>query len=97
MAESELKDWVLVPREPPEELLMSMAIRHDHALGIPGYYDQEFFGAERVSHEARLRAALRDMRKIYEEVVGGGFYRPERADFYPALLPTPTTQEAGHE
>lgn len=65
---------------------MSMAVRQDHALGVPGYYDQDFFGASKVPHEARVRLAIDAMRKVYEEVVGDGFYRPEFAGRYRAMI-----------
>lgn len=66
--------WRLVPAEPTDELLMSMAIRYDHGLGVPGYYDQPIFGGENIGHEARLRTALTTMRQLHEEVVGAGFH-----------------------
>lgn len=73
--------WVLVPREPTPELLMSMAIRYDHGLGMPGYYDQELFSQSGITHARRLESALTTMRQLHEEVVGTGFYRA------PALAP----------
>ncbi len=66
---------VLVPVEPPEALLRSMAIRYDHGLAVPGYYDQPIFGAENVGHARRMESTLTTMRQLYEEVVGKGFYR----------------------
>lgn len=41
-------------------LLMSMAIRSDHALGCPGYYDQKGLGRPNngVSHARMLECAL---------------------------------------
>lgn len=85
---------VTVPRVPPEELLISMAVRQDHALGLPGYYDQAIFGGEGIGHAARMSIALSEMRKVYEEVVGDGFYRPEFAERYRAMVaprPAPET------
>ncbi len=70
---------VLIPREPPQDLLRSMAVRYDHGLGVPGYYDQPVFGAENVGHARRMEATLRTMAQLYEEVVGKGFYRPASA------------------
>lgn len=67
--------WVMVPKEPTDELLRSMAIRYDHGLGVPGYYDQPIFGAENVGHARRLESAMTTMRQLHEEVVGTGFYR----------------------
>ena len=78
---------VSVPVEPPRELLMSMALRLDHGLGCPGYYDQPIFGSGvGVTHAQRLESALSDMRKVYEEVTGQGFYSPANAERYSALL-----------
>jgi hypothetical protein len=69
---ADLTKWKLVPVEPTDELLRSMAVRYDHGLGCPGYYDQ--FGEG--EHEKRLRAAMTTMRQLHEEVVGAGFHRP---------------------
>jgi hypothetical protein len=70
------KDHVLVPVKPTDALLMSMAVRYDHGLGIPGYYDSELFAASGLTHARRLEAALTTMRQLHEEVVGKGFYKP---------------------
>jgi hypothetical protein len=75
-------DQALVSRTPTDGLLMSMAIRYDHGLGIPGYYDQPMF--EGITHKQRLESTLRIMRQIHEEVVGTGFYNPAREEFYVA-------------
>lgn len=71
------KGHVVVPSEPTNTLLMSMAVRYDHGLGIPGYYDQELFSGSGITHAQRLQAALTTMRQLHEEVVGKGFYRAE--------------------
>ncbi|NTF17992.1 hypothetical protein G6L37_06215 [Agrobacterium rubi] len=68
---------VVVPVEPTDALLLSMAVRYDHGLGVPGYYDQELFSASGVTHAQRLESALSTMRQLHEEVVGKGFYRPK--------------------
>lgn len=70
------KDHVIVPVKPADALLMSMAVRYDHGLGIPGYYDQELFSGSGITHAQRLEAALTTMRQLHEEVVGKGFYKP---------------------
>ena len=67
-----------LPKEPPPGLLMSMAIRMDHGLGVPGYYDQDFFRASGLTHQQRLEAALVSMRQLYEEVAGYGFHSAAR-------------------
>lgn len=88
-------------REPPSGLLMSIALRLDHGLGCPGYYDQPMFGQSGVSHARRLEVALSDARKAWEEVVGLGFYSPERAEHYEAMAaaasapPEPVDGETG--
>jgi len=78
-----------LPEEPPIGLLMSMAIRYDHALMSPDYYDQSIFGedVEKGNHEKILRATLATMRQLYEEVSGHGFYSPEKEEEYAALVP----------
>jgi hypothetical protein len=76
-------DYVLIPKKPSDGLLMSMAVRSDHGLAIPGYYDQPMFvGPHHPSHKQRLEGTLREMSQIYEEVVGEGFYGPERENMY---------------
>jgi hypothetical protein len=65
--------FVVVPKEPTKGLLTSMAIRHDHGF-FAGYTDDE------------REAVLRSMRQLHEEVVGTGFYSPEREDDYLAVL-----------
>ncbi|WP_152971107.1 hypothetical protein [Rhizobium ecuadorense] len=72
------KKTVAVPVDPPEALLRSMAIRYDHGLAIPGYYDKPIFGAENVGHGRRMESTMEIMRQLYEEVVGTGFYRPAK-------------------
>lgn len=76
---------IQIPKEPPIGLLMSMAVRLDHALGHPGYYDENFFSSHGVTHARRVEVALENMRKVYEEIVGEGFYRPELEADYAAL------------
>lgn len=88
----EAKGLVIVPVEPTDELLMSMAVRYDHGLGMPGYYDQPIFkqleGKNHIPHSRRVETALSQMRQIHEEVVGMGFYSPENADRDRTMLST---------
>jgi hypothetical protein len=66
-------DTITIPTKPPRALLVSMAMRLDHAFGMPkteifpgvtqGYTDQE--------REVRLG----EMEQVYEEVAGTGFYK----------------------
>lgn len=78
------------PKEPPLGLLMSMAMRYDHGLGCPGYYDSPMFAGQGVSHAQRVESTLRTMRQLYEEVSGYGFYRPEKEADYAAMIETPS-------
>ena len=65
-------DMVMVPREPTEGLLVSMAMRYRHDFG--------------VLDSGMQHSILIDMRKLHEEVVGEGFYRFEREAEYKAML-----------
>ncbi|HAL2109950.1 TPA: hypothetical protein H5X26_005042 [Escherichia coli] len=80
------KGYALVPIKPSPGLLMSMAIRSDHGLGVPGYYDTALMlkGGHGITHARRVECALSDMRKLYEEVVGVGFYSVEKEAEYAA-------------
>lgn len=83
------QQWRL-PKEPPPGLLTSMAIRSDHGLGVPGYYDELAtmgLTVAGVSHAKRMEATLRVMRQLYEEVSGHGFYSPEKEADYAAMIP----------
>jgi hypothetical protein len=75
-----------LPKDPPLGLIMSMAIRYDHGLGVPGYYDGELMRAISggLTHKQRLLAAMATMRQLYEEVSGHGFYLPELEASYAA-------------
>ena len=77
--------WAVVPVEPTDGLLMSMALRVDHRLGCSGYYDVPD-GEPWQTHARRLEVAISEARKQHEEVVGTGFYKPERDDAYRAML-----------
>jgi hypothetical protein len=83
-----------LPKEPPLGLLVSMALRQDHGLGVPGYYDSQFFGGTNPSHKQRMESAVRSMRQLYEEVSGHGFWSPENdceyvARYQAAIGPLP--------
>jgi hypothetical protein len=72
---------------------MSMAIRYDHTLGIPGYYDSlntmfdNRSGGERLrpTRAMRLASTLEQMRQMWEEVMGYGFYSPDREAHYASM------------
>lgn len=64
-----LEDGVVrVPVEPSRGLLVSMAMRNDHGFGLLGANYQN--------------SILEGMKQIHEEVVGTGFYKPERESEY---------------
>jgi hypothetical protein len=53
-----------------------MAIRHDHALAVPGFYDHPIYrlSGNNATHEDRYNHAIRTMLQLYEEVSGRGFF-----------------------
>lgn len=59
--------------EPTPGLLMSMALRYDHSIAMP-------------IHADRLRVMLDKMEQVYEEVVGLGFYKPDKEAEYAGLV-----------
>ena len=84
-------DFVVIPAKPPRELLLSMAMRENHAWGAPGYFDSdEEILAARKSEDLSVRLmanqaltaqekenSLVTFRQLHEEVVGRGFYKYE--------------------
>jgi hypothetical protein len=78
LSDLEATGMAIVPTKPTEILLKSMAVRYDHGLGMPGYYDQELIASEGVTHARRLESTMITMRQLHEEVVGTGFYRADR-------------------
>lgn len=76
-----------LPKDPPLGLLMSMAIRYDHALACPGYYDQPLLATSGVTHAQRLEITIGSMRQLYEEISGHGYYTPEKEEFYRDAIP----------
>lgn len=77
-----LVEYAIIPKMPTPGLLKSMAIRYDHGLAVPGYYDLEFFNNESGMHQQQIEAAISTMKQLHAEVVGEGFYRPELEDKY---------------
>jgi hypothetical protein len=61
-----------LPKEPPMELLVSMAMRVNHGFGLDDARSQE--------------VQISDMRKVYEEVSGHGFYSEEVKGRYSAMM-----------
>ena len=76
---------VAVSKKPSIGVLMSMAMRQNHALGCPGYFDLMPMMSGGVSHARHLEVALSDAGKLYEEVVGTGFHSPEKDAGYESI------------
>ncbi len=82
----------IVPVEPPAGLLVSMAICLDHGFGLPA----QMLGGVPIGQSAeRKQAMLSDMRKLYDEVVGRGYWKPEREAQYLAWAPPAGPVELG--
>lgn len=64
--------WRLVPVEPDQALLVSMATCLNHGFGLLTKEKQD--------------GQLYDMRKLYDEVVGKGYYSPKTRERYLAML-----------
>lgn len=62
----------VLPKEPSLSLLASMALRVNHGFAL--------------DDERSQQVQLADMRKVYEEVAGNGFYNPERTEYYRGLV-----------
>ena len=85
----------IVPVEATEGLLISMALRMDHAFGMP---DMGAFEYRKPNIRAWQDARLAELRKAHEEVVGAGFYSPEReADYVAMLAAAPDVLGGGDE
>ncbi|MEN5117461.1 hypothetical protein ABE488_09030 [Luteimonas sp. TWI662] len=75
----------VVPEEPDQALLVSMATCLNHGFGL--------------LDPSRQASMLHDMRKLWAEVTGRGYYTPENRDRYAAMLaaapqpPAPDAQE----
>lgn len=75
-------------------LLISMALRYDPALGMPGYYDRARLaqgprGAALPTHAQQYHRVLAIVAQLYEEATGQGFYSPDKEDLYTRLGPGP--------
>ncbi len=60
------------PAEPDQALLVSMAVCLDHGFGL-------------LTPE-KQRSQLREMRKLWDEVMGRGHYSPANRERYAAML-----------
>ena len=82
------EDGAQTPSEPSPGLLMSMAMRYDHSLGMPGCRDWKMMpglGEREPGRHARILAnTMGKMRQLWEEVTGNGFYCPAREADYVA-------------
>lgn len=77
-------DFALVSRVPTRGLLISMAMRMDHAFGMPPDPTGLLVG---MKTPAEKEAVLVDMGRLHEEVVGTGFYNPSREAWYRGMVP----------
>ncbi len=77
------KNYVIVPVKPPRSLLVSMAMREDHAFGmgfgmsdedIQKIKDEEPIMANQYYTSRERECMLSTMKQLHEEVVGKGFY-----------------------
>jgi hypothetical protein len=68
---------------PPRGLLLSIALRLDHSLLAPVWFKAGSPPAE--DRRRRIEMALSDARKVWEEVTGHGFWRPENNEDYEAM------------
>lgn len=87
--------FMIVPKEPTRGLLVSMAIRWDHGLGIPGYYDKGLHQLSGLTHKQRLLSAINLMRQLYQEATGQGFYSPDAESRYSELMDVTATPSPG--
>lgn len=77
-----LKNYTIVPVNPPRELLVSMAIRDNHGFGFScGFTDEEIREQRKnnpmfnyLNTKEERENILSSFRQIHEEVVGTGFY-----------------------
>lgn len=90
------RGFTVVPLEASSGLLASMALRYDHGLFMPAIDpDKMLLPYTKEDRTRKIHATISKMRQIHEEVVGTGFYRPEKEDHYAARLPKP--EETHHD
>jgi hypothetical protein len=65
-------DFAVLPREPTDGLLVSMALRLNHGFVLDS--------------EQSRKIQVSSMRQVYEEISGEGFYKVEREQDYKAML-----------
>ncbi len=82
-----MSDTITVPTKPPHALLVSMAMRLYHDFGMDSPIMADGSTPDPLccgwTPEARANLLL-DMERLYEEIVGQGFYRWDgsRDDLY---------------
>jgi hypothetical protein len=97
----EQSGWKLVPKEPSRGRLISMAVRHNHAFLINPDPSATWWSSG-VKPEHR-ESILRNMKQLYEEAIGEGFYSPDKEAGYVTSFekaqgsasPTPPTAGGG--
>ena len=64
-----------LPEEPPIGLLESMATCLDHSFGLWESYSE--YPEDHIMHKSKRERdnMLNDMRKLYDEVIGQGYYK----------------------
>jgi len=72
-----------VPKIPPRELLVSMAMRLHHDFGLEKYKDATFGFTQGFTKEEREQILI-DMERCYDEITGQGFYswNKDNGDMY---------------
>lgn len=74
---------------PSPGLLMSMALRYDHSIGMPGRYDWKSLpgiGEKEVGRHTRmLVGTMITMGQLWQEATGNGFYDPAKESGYVAM------------
>ena len=66
------------PTNPPKGLLISMAVRYDHSFLMPSTFLNKTIDSK--------NAVLTQMKQLYEEVSGNGFWKPENNDSYEIIF-----------
>ena len=72
-----------LPVNPPKGLLVSMAMRMDHSFGLE---QQEMIGFKVGLSKNEKIQLLKDMRRVYEEIIGTGFYKGNSEEKYASMF-----------
>lgn len=77
-------DMVMVPVKPPIGLLVSIAMRLDHSFGMnmPTLTKDGFVNETDEEWYQRQRVLITDAGRAYDEIVGEGFYAPDKEQWY---------------